>query len=42
MAKKVRAVVRLNQGGQFNFVAQMMPREQLKAMFGAMRPGKKG
>ncbi|HQU71652.1 MAG TPA: SDR family oxidoreductase [Calditrichia bacterium] len=30
------------QGGQFNFVAQMMPREQLKAMFGAMRPGKKG
>lgn len=28
------------QGGQFNFVAQMMPREQLKQMFAMMRPGK--
>jgi NAD(P)-dependent dehydrogenase (short-subunit alcohol dehydrogenase family) len=28
------------QGGQFNFIAQMMPREQLKAMFAAMRPKK--
>jgi NAD(P)-dependent dehydrogenase (short-subunit alcohol dehydrogenase family) len=28
------------QGGQFNFIAQMMPRDQLKAMFAAMRPKK--
>ncbi|MEZ4747776.1 MAG: SDR family oxidoreductase [Calditrichia bacterium] len=28
------------QGGQFNFVAQMMPREQLKGMFAMIRPKK--
>ncbi|RMF59171.1 MAG: SDR family oxidoreductase [Calditrichaeota bacterium] len=29
------------QAGQFNFVAQMMPREQLKALFEKMKPRKK-
>ena len=29
------------QSGQFNFVAQMMPREQLKSLFSMMRPKKK-
>ncbi|RMI20612.1 MAG: SDR family oxidoreductase [Calditrichaeota bacterium] len=29
------------QGGQFNFITQLMPREQLKKMFAAMRGAKK-
>lgn len=28
------------QGGQFNFLTQMMPREQLKALFASLRPKK--